>query len=409
MAPEAFDGKRNAQTDIWSVGVIFYQLLAGRLPFPQADITSLVGAILTRNPDPLPLSIPITFHDITNRALAKDPSQRFRSVAEMRAALRNPTAVSPKVHPEQKFINTFPASPADKVPSKSPPPQSKRRSNPHLIYAFAGLFAVLIIVIGIVSLLKPSKDTSSPNTNISSSNPARTQTTPISTNVANHPSRPSGIMDELNGSSIGDTYGITYTDAIDGQGAIFSRENESRIQFRDIPGEGTLEWWINVRSGYIYSDYKLSQNQPTALIFTTVGPDVWYPGSAFLYASSDGKLSLNMATTKYDGPTQLLIAPNTNFRFNQWHSIGVSFGSNGQYIMLDGVLVASAPQNKQKLGRGGTHDSSVDIPTIGELASGYWENNRYEAGFEGIVDRFRISNKQQDWYLSARSPDKEMR
>jgi curved DNA-binding protein CbpA len=213
------------------------------------------------------------------------------------------------------------------------------------------------------------------------------------------------IIDELNGSSFGDTYGITYVDALNGQGANFSRQTESRIEYpNNIPSEGTLEWWIYVRSGYHYSDFRSSQNQSNALIFTTVGGDVWYPGSTWFNVQSNGKLSLNMATTKYDGPTQLLIAPNTNFRFNQWHSIGISFGRDGQYIMLDGVLVASAPQNTQKLGRGGTHESSIDIPTVGELVSGFWVNNQYDAGFEGIIDRFRISNKQQDWYLSLQSP-----
>lgn len=108
-----------------------------------------------------------------------------------------------------------------------------------------------------------------------------------------------------------------------------------------------------------------------------------------------------MATTKYDGPTQLLIAPDTKFRYNEWHSVGISFGSGGQYIMLDGVLVASAPRNTQKLGRGGSHQSPVDIPTVGEMVSGFWADSQYDAGFEGIVDRFRISNKQRDWNLSV--------
>jgi len=88
MAPEAFDGKRNEQTDIWSAGVIFYQMVSGTLPFPQGDITSLMGAILTRNPDPLPLSVPKPFQSIIDRALQKDITQRYRSASDIRSDLR---------------------------------------------------------------------------------------------------------------------------------------------------------------------------------------------------------------------------------------------------------------------------------------------------------------------------------
>lgn len=87
MAPEAFDGKRNEQTDLWSAGVIFYQLLTGRLPFPQTDITSLMGAIINRNPEPLPATVPGPIQEFLTRALHKDPAWRFRSAAEMREAL----------------------------------------------------------------------------------------------------------------------------------------------------------------------------------------------------------------------------------------------------------------------------------------------------------------------------------
>lgn len=89
MAPEAFDGRRNEQTDIWSVGVIMYQMLAGRLPYPQQEMTSLIGAIVSGSPDPLPVSVPGPVQAVLNRAMAKDPAQRFRSASEMRAALRN--------------------------------------------------------------------------------------------------------------------------------------------------------------------------------------------------------------------------------------------------------------------------------------------------------------------------------
>lgn len=214
------------------------------------------------------------------------------------------------------------------------------------------------------------------------------------------------VIDELNGSSIGKPFGIDYVNAVNGQGAVFSRRAESRIQYPNTPSEGTLEWWINIRNGYRYVDYVVYENESSAMIFTTdvQGGDVTWPGSTWFFVGSDGMLSLVMATTKYDGPRQILKAEKTSFRFNQWHSLGISFGRQGQYLMLDGVLVASAVRNTQRLGRGGNHTSPIDVPTVGEAVSGVWSNNRYDGGFEGIVDRFRISNQQRDWYLSAQPP-----
>ncbi|MDQ3817713.1 MAG: serine/threonine protein kinase, partial [Acidobacteriota bacterium] len=79
MPPEAFDGKRSVQTDVWSVGAIFYQLLSGQLPFPLTEFTSLVGAILTKEPAPLPDSIPIPVQKVVQKALQKSPVERYKS------------------------------------------------------------------------------------------------------------------------------------------------------------------------------------------------------------------------------------------------------------------------------------------------------------------------------------------
>lgn len=87
MAPEAFDGKRNIQTDIWSVGVILYRMLGGNLPFPQKEQTARIAAIIMREPEPLPDSIPPALRNVVLKALAKNTTIRFRTSPQMRDEL----------------------------------------------------------------------------------------------------------------------------------------------------------------------------------------------------------------------------------------------------------------------------------------------------------------------------------
>lgn len=89
MAPEAFDGKRDEQTDIWAAGVILYELLAGRLPFDQQDTASLVGAIFRYDPPPLPAGLaPEPVRRVVTRALERDRARRYASAEEMLNDLR---------------------------------------------------------------------------------------------------------------------------------------------------------------------------------------------------------------------------------------------------------------------------------------------------------------------------------
>ena len=87
MAPEAFDSVRNEQTDVWSAGVIFYELLTGSRPFPQRDTASLIGAITRYSYIPLPETTPVPIQEIIALALAKSPKGRFETAAAMRNAL----------------------------------------------------------------------------------------------------------------------------------------------------------------------------------------------------------------------------------------------------------------------------------------------------------------------------------
>ncbi len=94
MPPEAFDGVRTEQGDLWAAGVVFQQLITGGLPFPQPDLTSLMAAILTREPAPLPAEFPPAVRSFLATALCKDPAHRFATATAMRRALAQAAAAS---------------------------------------------------------------------------------------------------------------------------------------------------------------------------------------------------------------------------------------------------------------------------------------------------------------------------
>jgi hypothetical protein len=112
MPPEAFDGVRTEQGDLWAAGVVFQQLITGRLPFPQADLPSLMAAILTREPAPLPADFPPAVRSFLATALCKDPAHRFATATAMRRALAQAAAASAPAGAWGVSPATAPARPA---------------------------------------------------------------------------------------------------------------------------------------------------------------------------------------------------------------------------------------------------------------------------------------------------------
>jgi len=87
MAPEMFSGGFSTQSDIWAAGVMLYELLTGRLPFPQERTEMLIAAIVSADPSPMERTVPAGLQNVVRTALNKNPAERFSSAAEMRAAL----------------------------------------------------------------------------------------------------------------------------------------------------------------------------------------------------------------------------------------------------------------------------------------------------------------------------------
>ena len=88
-SPERLETQQiDARSDLWSVGVLLYQMMSGRLPFDETNKERLERRIRSWDPpDPLPESCPEPLRRIIFKMLARDPAQRYQSATDAKADL----------------------------------------------------------------------------------------------------------------------------------------------------------------------------------------------------------------------------------------------------------------------------------------------------------------------------------
>ena len=92
LSPEQARGEPlTGSSDLYSLGVVMFEMLAGRPPFVGPTAVSIAMQHASSNPPPLRQfnpTVPFVLEQFTNRALQKEPKDRFSSAAEMQQALR---------------------------------------------------------------------------------------------------------------------------------------------------------------------------------------------------------------------------------------------------------------------------------------------------------------------------------